>query len=340
MELEKLTKEEMRKFYLFSRYDDVNIGIERVTFSFPIEDIGIFEIHKLTESESESPKHSRIDVSVKGRKVYISYPLAQLFGGLFLPLDKEDYISSIKEGMHANLAQSKCLEIKSFDNMEIEKLHLMQLVNVEGDILEIMQFQEWLYGRYNGAFHQLEETEDLLNGGKVRRLMDTFSVEDEYHWKSLAREMYIVQFNVILENVQSIKEAFGDNKLESLDEESLQKVMQQNAKAFFDSLGYIHPLVRILESLDIIDQEMRSVWKRAASMKYPDSYEDHFPEEYHDTVKIYEENVKNLKELRRFITYLTRGLVDPLGELNSILKLIEKLGQELVGPEFSFELRY
>ncbi|EQA44353.1 hypothetical protein LEP1GSC050_4113 [Leptospira broomii serovar Hurstbridge str. 5399] len=338
--IEEMDKEKIAEGFWISRPDGVNIGIEKITFSFPIEDIEKIGLDRISKPDKEIPEHSKIDVQVKGRKVYITYPFAQLSHGFYLPGDFLEDIKYCIMDLESDVKMQKGCVIQSFDNMEIEKLHLIQAVAIECDDLEDFQLLEWLNGRYNGEFHKLEETEDLINGGKVRRIMKTFYEKEESHWKTLANEMYQVEFSVVLENAQSIKEALGEIYLEALNIDNLKKVMQQNAKVFFNSLGYIHPLVRILESLDVIDQEMGSVWRRAASMKYPDNYERHFPEMYHDTVEIYEENVKNLKELRRFINYLTRGIVDPVGGSNSILKSIDRLGKELVGPEFSFELRY
>ncbi|PJZ77727.1 hypothetical protein [Leptospira neocaledonica] len=326
--------------YCLSRPSGVNIGIEKITFSFPIEDVEKLSLEKISIEDKDIPEHSKIEVQVSGRKVYLTYPLAQLFSGLALPGDSLDDEYHFLMKFDSELAGQKGCAIRTFENMEIEKLHLIQLVNVEGDDNELFQLQLWLIGNYNGAFYKLEETEDLINGGKVRRIMEDFWEKDDTHWKKKAQKKYQVEFNVVLENAQSVKDALGKISLETLNEDNLKKVMNKNAKVFFNSLGFVHPLLKILENLDIIEKEMGSVWRRAVSMKYPDNYESHRPGCHRDTVEMFVEYEKNLQKLKMFIKYLTRGLVDPLESFNSNLNVIEKLGKELVGPEFSIELRY
>ncbi|MCR1795589.1 hypothetical protein, partial [Leptospira sp. id769339] len=287
-----------------------------------------------------STKSGEVQVQVKGRMVYITYPLAQLYKGFALPTDVEEDEQFLMELMRYNVSQEKGCLIRSFDNMEIEKLHVIQGVKVKGESQEIFQLQNWICGKYNGEFPKLEECKDYFDGGRIIRRINIFSAKDESHWKSLATDEYQFEFGVKLENAQSIKNSFGKNRLEELTADSLKKVMKENAIAFFSGLGNIRPVIRLLKCLDEINDEIMSLWGRAVSMSNAEYMEAEEPEiRTFNSIDRFSLNLRNLKEFKNFITYLTRGLVDPEGGANSILNSVEKLGKELIGPEFLIDLQ-
>ncbi|MEI7014639.1 hypothetical protein [Leptospira licerasiae] len=338
--IEEMNQGRMVDGYLICRPDGVNIGIEKITFSFPIEDVEKLDKENLTAEKGESPKYSEIEVQVKDRKVFVTYPLAQLYKGFTLPTDTEHDETFIMMMMRYNLGEKKGCLIKSFDNMEIEKLHLIQAVKIEGDPQEIFQLQKWIYGKYNGEYPKFEECVDSISGGRIIQKLKIFSPADKSHWKSLAADEYQFEFSVVLENVQSVKQCFGENKFEALTEGSLKKVMRDNAVSFFSSLGYIHPLMRLLKCTDEIKADIGSLWNCAVSMSNAEFLDEDEPDENSfNSVDRFSQNLRNLHEFRSFIYYLTRGLVDSEGVSISLLKSVEKLGKKLIGPEFVIELR-
>ncbi|EMK01231.1 MULTISPECIES: hypothetical protein [unclassified Leptospira] len=341
MDQNQIQMERLGLRYQSSRKDGVGIGIESITLSFPIEDVEKVVPDENSEwiiDELDIPDLSTIKYEVKGRKFFVTYPLAQFLSGFALPTDSSD----LHEEFYQDLERNQYLngyEIHSFENMEVESVHLIQAVKIDVDHAdEIRDLENWIMGQCYQGYQGIEKSDVSINGAKVRCTLTPFRSKDQFNWKNFIRDGYQFELGVILENSKSIKDSFGRNKVEALTVHSIQEVMRKNAKSLFDSMGYLYTLVDTLGHIKAIQGNLGSIFRVASEMDIPESLDIQKADLSLVRIKEFEESIKNIKAFEDYICELSGWLLGNSEHEASVIRSLAKIGKALVGPEFEIEL--